>query len=206
MVIDIIFAIVLIYGFYLGFTRGIIQTIFTVLSYVIGLIAAFKFSPSATRMLETVFSSTNPLMFIAGFLLAFVGTMLLIRLVARGLEGILETVNINVVNQVAGGALLAAVMVLVYSLILWFADKSTIISDNTKQESFTYDYLEEYPVLVWRSTRQLQPIFVDFWDHTVDFMDRLQGSPVQRGTAAEESGDSTGTSGTEGYEIYDIEE
>jgi membrane protein required for colicin V production len=199
MVIDIIFVLAVVYGFYVGYSRGIIKTVFTILSYVIGLIAAFKFAPSATRLLESTFDSNNPLMFIAGFLLAFVGTMLLIRLFAKGLETILETVNVNFVNQVAGGVLMAAVMVLIYSLILWFGDKSNIVSDETKQESFTYDYLEKYPNIVWRSTRQLQPIFVDFWDHTVNFMDRLQGSTVQEPTTGE-------AEDTTSYEIYDIEE
>lgn len=197
MAIDIIFAIVLIYGFYLGFSRGIIQTIFTILSYVIGLIAAFKFSPSMTNMLESTFSK-NPMMFIAGFLLSFVLTMLIIRLFARGLEGILQTVHINVVNQAAGGIFMAGIMVLFYSLILWFADKSNIVTETTKQESMTYSYLEKYPTYVWKAGQKLRPVFTDFWEHTVEFLDQLDKNGVQKTETnptfydIEDNNDSTG--------------
>jgi len=100
MVIDIIFAVAAAYGFWIGFSRGIIQTIFTILAYVVGLMTAFRFGPQMTQLLESLFSNTNPLMFIAGFVVTFVLTMLFIRLIARGLEGLLQTVNINVINQI----------------------------------------------------------------------------------------------------------
>lgn len=174
MVIDIIFALLAIYGFYVGFSRGIIQTIFTILAYVVGLMAAFRFGPEVTNFLESAFNYQNPLMFIAGFLLAFILTMLLIRLFARGLEGILETVHINIINQVAGGALMAAIMILVYSMLVWFADRSNILSDDLRQESMTYPYLKEYPAYVWKAGGKLKPVFENFWDHTVEFMDQLE--------------------------------
>lgn len=174
MVIDLLFAIAALYGFWIGYSRGIIQTIFRILAYVIGLMAAFRFAPAMTDFLESVFSNTNPLMFVAGFLLSFVLTMLFIRLLARGLEGLLEAGNINVINQVAGGLLLASVLVLVYSVIVWFADSSKIISEQTKRESYTYEYLEVYPTYVWEVGKHVKPVFQDFWDHTVDFLDRVE--------------------------------
>lgn len=180
MVIDIIFAVAAAYGFWIGFSRGIIQTIFTILSYVIGLMTAFRFGPEMTQLLESIFSNTNPLMFIAGFVVTFVLTMLFIRLLARGLEGLLQTVNINFVNQIAGGLLLAAVMILVYSVILWFAERSNILNEQTKEESLTYSYLEDYPTYVWEAGKTLRPVFEDFWDHTVEFMDRIEGTGIER--------------------------
>ena len=97
MAIDIILVIFTIYGFWVGFSRGIIGTIFTVLSYVFGVLAAMKLSPSVTRLLEEQFYA-SPFMFIAGFLLTFIGTMMLLRLVGRSIEGVLKSVNINIVN------------------------------------------------------------------------------------------------------------
>jgi uncharacterized membrane protein required for colicin V production len=193
MVIDIIFALLAIYGFYIGFSRGIIQTIFTILAYVIGLIAAFRFGPEVTDFLESAFNYHNPLMFVAGFLLSFILTMLLIRLFARGLEGILETVHINIVNQVAGGVLMGAIMILVYSLLVWFADRSNILSQDLRRQSITYPYLKEYPAYVWKAGGKLKPIFENFWDHTVEFMDQLEDTGGVEQTESEPT-------------FYDIEE
>ena len=180
MAIDIIFAIVVAYGFYLGFSRGIIRTVFTVLSYLFGLLAAFKFSPAATRFLETAFNNNNPLMFLAGFLLSFVLTMVLIRMLARGVEGLLKTANINIINQFAGGLLFAGIMVLLYSMILWFAERSTLVDQETRETSFTYDYLEHFPEQVWAGYAYLKPTFDEFWDESIKFMDRIQENGLER--------------------------
>lgn len=173
MVIDIIFVIAAIYGFYLGFTKGIIRTIFNILSILLGFIGAFKFAPAATKFLETAMGSDSPLMFLAGFLLSFVGIMLLIRTLARGMEKVLKTANVNVVNQAAGGVLLGTVMVFLYSLILWFADISGLL-DNAKEGSFTYEYLEVFPDKAGDVYEFLKPTIKDFWTGSVNAMDRIK--------------------------------
>jgi membrane protein required for colicin V production len=179
MVIDIIFVIAAIYGFYLGFTKGIIRTVFNVLSIFLGFLGAFKLAPAATKFLETAFGSDNPLMFVAGFLASFVATMLLIRMLARGAEGVLKTANINVVNQLAGGALLAAVMVFLYSLLLWFADISGLINES-KEDSFTYEYLEKAPEQAAKVYAFLKPTIKDFWNGSVKAMDRIKEMSVEQ--------------------------
>lgn len=173
MAIDIIFVIVAGYGFYLGFSRGIIQTVFTILSYMFGLMAALRFAQPMSSFLEEAFDYNNPLMFIAGFLLTFILTMMLIRLFARGLEGFLEVTNINLINQIAGGALLAMIFVMGYSVILWFADNTTLLQD-TKDTSMTYEYLEKYPTYVWQVGETVKPLILDFYEQSSNFMDELE--------------------------------
>ncbi|MCP3932959.1 MAG: CvpA family protein [Bacteroidetes bacterium] len=195
MVIDIIFAIAAGYGFFIGYTKGIIKTVFTILAFGFGLMAAFKFAPAMTNFLETAFNSDNPLMFIAGFLLTFVLTMVFIRLIARGLEGILKTANINIINQIAGGVLLSGMMILLYSVLLWFGDKSHLVNDKTKEDSFTYEYIKDFPTQVWAAAETLKPTFEEFWDHSVDFMDKLE-KMSKEGVERSESD----------AKVYDIEE
>ena len=179
MVIDVIFAVFALWGFYLGFSRGIIRTVFTILSVVFGLLVAFRFGPDMTQFLETAVND-NALMFLAGFLLTFVLTMVIIRLFASFLEGALESANINFINQAIGGTVMAGLMVLLYSVLLWFGDRSHLINEDAKVESMTYNYLEDYPELVWYYGGKARPILEDFWDHSIDFMDKLDNAKVQR--------------------------
>ncbi len=180
MVIDIIFGITLLYGFYLGFSKGIIQTVFTLLSVIFGLMAAFKFGPATAEFLKHVFNNDNPLMFLAGSLLAFVGIMIIIRMFARGMEGLLKTANINVINQFAGGALLAGAMALLFSVLLWFGDQARLVDTKTKQASMTYPYLEEMPGQARLIAERFKPLFKDFWDQSLDMMDRLERISLER--------------------------
>lgn len=177
--IDLIFLVLAVWGFYLGFSRGIIKTIFTIFSVVFGLMMALRFGPEVTNVLESLLKE-NALMFIVGFLVTFVGTMFFIRLIASFLEGALQTAHINIINQVMGGLFTSAFLVLVYSLLLWFFDASHLITTYTKQESWSYSYLEQYPQKVWNWGRKATPIFKDFWDHSIEFMDDLEKMGVER--------------------------
>lgn len=174
MAIDIMCVMMALYGFYLGYSRGIIKTVFTVLSIFFGIMAAAKFGPAMTEFLQSIFNYHNPLMFVAGLMLSFILTMALIRLLANGLEGILETANINFINQVMGGVVLAGVLVAIFSLLVMFGDRAHIIDNRTKAESRTYPLLETMPDRLLQLGSVIRPIFSDFWDYSVDFMDRLE--------------------------------
>ncbi len=173
MAIDIILVIFTIYGFWVGFSRGIIGTVFTVLSYVFGVLAAMKLSPSVTRLLEEQFYA-SPFMFIAGFLLTFIGTMMLLRLIGRSIEGVLKSVNINIVNQIMGGTLSAAIMILVFSVLMSFAEASKLVDDKTMQTSMSYPYVKQFPKQIKVVYEKAKPIFLTFWDESTEFMDRVE--------------------------------
>jgi len=179
MVIDIIFVISLLWGFYLGFSKGIIKTLFTVLSIIIGLFAAFKFAPATTNFLETALKNTNPLMFLAGFICTFVFTMLLIRMFARGLEGVFKAANINFINQTVGGVFLGGVMVLLYSMLIWFGDQAHILNPDVKAESVTYVHLKEYPEQVRYMGEVVKPTFNEFWVQSVEMFDKLEQTSTE---------------------------
>ena len=173
MAIDIILVIFTIYGFWVGFSRGIIGTVFTVLSYVFGVLAAMKLSPSVTRLLEEQFYA-SPFMFIAGFLLTFIGTMMLLRFIGKSLEGILKSVNINIVNQIMGGTLSAAIMILVFSVLMSFAEASKLVDTQTTQTSMSYPYVKQFPKQMKVVYEKAKPIFLTFWDESTEFMDRVE--------------------------------
>jgi membrane protein required for colicin V production len=185
MVIDAILAIVAIWGFYMGFSRGIIKTVFTIISLLFGFMAAVRFGPAATRFLEDIFNSNEPLMFIAGFLLAFFLTMIIIRLIASGLEELLKTANINVINQVAGGILFGALNILIFSVLVWFGRRSHIVTDETISKSFSYTYLEKFPGKMRGLYDTLKPSFMEFWDESVKFMDRMEEKMEMERTESE---------------------
>ena len=191
MVLDILFGLFALIGFWTGYSRGIISTVFTVISFTIGALLAFKLGPAFTNFLEQVFNNDHPLMLAAGFLLSFVIVMVILRMLARGLEGILKSANINFINQTIGGFVLGAVSILVYSWLLWFADQSHLIDPQTKTESVTYTYTKEFPDHMKVVTDQLKPIFKEFWNEALDAIDRMEDMSVRK------ESDST---------IYDIDE
>lgn len=175
MWIDIVLLAVAGLGFMVGFSRGIIKTIFVILSYGLGVVAAIRFTPSMTNLLRQLTGEQSALMFIAGMILSFTITMLLIRLLARGIEGMLQTANINIINQAAGGALTASVAILVYAVLLNFIIASSPQGEAEITEgSGTYTYIKEYPELVWQVAKELKEPAQKFWDYAIDMMDQVE--------------------------------
>lgn len=175
MAIDIICALFLIYGFWVGYSKGIIATVLTLTSYIFGVLAAMKFGPVAGDMIYDAFPAvTQGGALLIGAVLVFILTLVLFRIVARGLTSFLENININFVNQILGGALSGLFFVFIFSGLVYFGDQSRIISDEVRASSITYQPLTTIRVAIWNRTKDLYPVFRDFYDRVVDAMDQVR--------------------------------
>lgn len=174
MPIDLICMVAFVYGFWKGFNQGIISTVFNIAAYVFGIVLAFKMTPTTTNILEKFFNSDNPMMFMAAFLINVTLIMLVVRQVAKGFENVLQSLYLNVINQALGGAVLGFVGILIFSILVWFADKAGMISNQTVEESRTYPYLIELPGKAKVAAAQFKPFLIDTWDTSVKWMDNLE--------------------------------
>ena len=181
MAIDIICLIFAAYGFYVGFTRGIISTVLALASYLIGALAAMKFGPIAGDMIFDSFPAvTKGGGFLLGVIVVFFLTLLLFKLVARGLTSFMQTININVINQLLGGIVSALFFVFVFSGLLLLGDTSRIVTEELKRDSITYEPVTIFREGVWDKGKDLFPIFRDFYDRAVDSIDRLKDNVDHR--------------------------
>lgn len=173
MIIDVICLILGLYGFWVGYSRGIIKTVLTAASYLLGAMAAAKFSPTVSDILTDFFQAPSSVMLPAGFLLTFILTLILFRMLANGLEGMLEAVNINFINQVMGGFISMLFFVFIFSTLVAFANGATMIDEDTKETSLTYSMLEPMPDAVWKITKNVWPVFTEFYHHTLEAFDQV---------------------------------
>lgn len=180
MPIDLIFIIAFGLGFRHGYTQGIISTVFNVLAYVFGIILAFKVTPMTTNILERLFNSQNPTVFIAAFLVNISLIMFMLRATASAFEKGLQAVYLGFINRVLGGTLMAGLGVLVYSILLWFAVKVQLINEATIRESRTYPLLEKMPGAAKQVAMQLRPFAEEVWDTSLSWMNRLDKFGVEK--------------------------
>lgn len=174
MAIDLLFLGCVLYGYRIGFRRGIINTIFTALSLFVSLIAAFKFSPVMTRVLEQSLNTYTPLMFIGGFLITFFIARFLIGFISESITGVLEASHMNLTNEIFGGLLMSFLFTFVFSVLSWFADGAGLIDAQTQQTSKIYPYLAPLRIQTVASFNTLRPIFNDFFKETGRAMDQME--------------------------------
>ncbi|MBL7814972.1 MAG: CvpA family protein [Saprospiraceae bacterium] len=180
MIIDILFLAAAGYGFYLGFKDGIINSVFSVLSLVVALMSAFKFSPYMTKALEQGFDMYNPLMFVVGFIVTFFVSMWLLRMVGSAISGGLELVNLDLPNQIIGGFVLAIFFSFLYSVLIWFADGARMIEEPTKTTSMSYRYLEPLRKGSFAFLGSVKPIVQNFLSETDKVMNQIEDSRINR--------------------------
>ncbi|MEO0789606.1 MAG: CvpA family protein [Bacteroidota bacterium] len=172
--IDILFAVFALYGFWVGYSRGIISTVLNLVSWFVAILGAMKLGPAAGDYVGALMpGSSSGVQFLAGILLTFIAILFLFRLLSRGLTQFLETVNINFINQVLGGVLSGFFFCLIYSGLLLFATNSNLIDEQAQEESITYpfaaalpDIAKDYGLLIW-------PVIQDFWAEASNMFDNV---------------------------------
>ncbi len=179
MTIDFIVAIFVTMGFYFGYSRGLIKTVFDTLSLIIGVLAALKLSPITIDILQQIIKTSPALTFIIGIILTFVLVMTIIRFIGRKFEHLLEALNINFINKMAGGAIQALFFAYLLSMGLMLLNTINVLNPEAKAASVTYSLIE--PLKDKGSTLLLKakPIFSEFWAKTLETMDAVKNKSAE---------------------------
>ncbi len=174
MILDIIVAIILAFGFYVGYQRGLIRTVFDTASVLVAVLATLKLCWFTINIVESIIAGQRFISMIVGIVLTFIIVMALVRFVGKQLEKFFKAINLNFVNQLAGGALQAAFFALLVSLSLYFLDNLKLLEEKTKTESVSYSMLEPLPRHSQDVFVKLKPLFMGFWEKTVEAMDEIK--------------------------------
>ncbi len=174
MIIDLIVAIFVTMGFYLGYSRGLIKTVFDTLSLIIGILAALKLSPIMIDLLQQILTTSPALTFILGIILTFVLVMSIIRFIGRKFEYILESLNINFINKMAGGAIQGLFFAYLLSMGLLLLNTINVLNPATKSASITYPLIEPLKERGSSILSKAKPIFSGFWNKTLETMDEVK--------------------------------
>jgi len=99
MIIDIVLALLVTYGFYTGFNRGLIDTFFDAISIVLGILVSIKLSYVLIDFVERILPNVSrQVAYLIGLILTFFLVMILIRFIGNKIEGIFKFANVNIVE------------------------------------------------------------------------------------------------------------
>ena len=179
MYIDIALGLVLILGFLYGYSKGLIKTVFSLLSILIGIIAAMKLSPLTISAMDSLLPNNPRLAYIAGFLLTFVIVIILIRFIGTGLEKLFKKAKINFMNKFAGGSITTVFFGILFSFVIWFLNEARLLSEQQKDQSITYLHIEPIPGKARSEFELIKPVFREFWDKTVETFEKARDTGLE---------------------------
>jgi membrane protein required for colicin V production len=173
MLIDIIFAVIILLACIKGYSRGLILALFSIIAFIIGLAAALKLSTVVAGYLKNSTSISAKWLPFLSFLLVFIVVVLLVRLGAKLVEKSAKFVLLGWVNRIGGMILYAALYTIIFSIFLFFAEKLHLLKPSVISSSLTYDFIQPWGPKVIDGFGKLIPIFKDMFGELEKFFEGL---------------------------------
>ncbi len=161
MLFDILFIIFIGLGFWQGYKNGIIYSIFSILAWFLGIIAALKFSYMVVNLLHGFVHLGPKSLAIISFILVLLLVLVLMRFLAWGLEQILKAASMDLPNKVFGGVLHSLIGLYVLCVFIWFLNRLDVFPQKQKDTSHVYPYIGNLAPKVVDVTGQAIPYFKD---------------------------------------------
>lgn len=173
MLIDLTFAALLILAIIKGYQKGLILAIFSILAFIIGLMAALKLSAVvAAHLQDNVTVSSRWLPFIA-FALVFLIVVLLVRLGAGLIEKTFQVLLLGWANRIGGILLYTALYLIILSIFIFYAEKLQLLQPASIQSSVTYAFIQPWGPKLMDNIGSLLPMFKDMFTQLGDFFNSL---------------------------------
>jgi membrane protein required for colicin V production len=175
MIIDIIVFALVILGIFKGWRNGFVLGIFSVLAFIIGLAAAIKLSAVVAEKLGENISISQRWLPVLAFALVFFLVVFLVRLGAKAIEGVLRITMLGWLNKLGGVLLYVLLYLLIFSVLLFYAQQLGIVRQESADVSITYPIIYPMAPEVMAVIGDVIPFFKDMFAELESFFDGLAG-------------------------------
>lgn len=180
MLLDILLIICIVSGFVSGFRKGLIRAVFSFAGLLAGILLALKYSYVVSDYFYSQDITQSKLVPLVSFILVLFAVIVLVGILGKFIERIAETLLLGTVNRLIGGLLEAAIVVMVFSTILWYFDKMHLLSSEMKSASRSCDYLLSLAPAVTDFISNLFPFFRDAFERLEKLFE--QSAPSGKGS------------------------
>tara|TARA_R110002049_G_scaffold116112_2_gene268514 strand:+ start:4514 stop:5050 length:537 start_codon:yes stop_codon:yes gene_type:complete len=147
--LDIIICIPLAWAVYKGFRKGLILEIASLISLLIGIWAAYKFSSLTGEYLIQYFTLSTNILPLVSFIVTFLLVVISIHFLARALERIIKLAALGLVNRLAGALFSFLKVGLIVGTLLYASSlidgTFEIVPNDIKKESLVYEPIVSAP-------------------------------------------------------------
>jgi membrane protein required for colicin V production len=150
MLIDILFLGMMAIAVFKGIKNGLIVAIFSIVGWILGIIAAFKFADVAAGYLKGSLDMSPKTLYILSFVIVFIAVILLVHLGAKVVEKTVELAFMGWLNRIGGIFFYVLLYTLIFSVMIFFAEKFKLLSDETIAASRVYPWVKPLAQIIQR--------------------------------------------------------
>lgn len=173
--IDILFAIIIIIAVIKGLRKGLAVAVFSIIAFIIGLAAALKLSAVVAVYLEKNVSVPGKWLPVISFALVFLMVVVLVNWGGKIIEKSFEMAFLGWANKLAGAALYALLYTIIFSILLFYAEKIQLLKPETFTASATWPYIKPWGPQVIDSFGKIIPLFKDVFASLENFFENIAG-------------------------------
>ncbi len=174
MILDVVALIAILYAFFVGYSRGIIKTVFALVSLIVALVVTLNLSGILIDFLQDNFTGNPFLLLVIGIAMTFILTLAIIRFVGNRLEKLFEAVKLNFINKIVGGAIMACIAMALVAHTYWFLGETNLIKEHTKQSSMSYAMLEPIPDMTKGVIKTVAPYVEESWSRLMESINSIK--------------------------------
>tara|TARA_B100000508_G_scaffold141092_1_gene146374 strand:- start:15882 stop:16526 length:645 start_codon:yes stop_codon:yes gene_type:complete len=141
--VDIIIIVPLIYAGWVGFKKGLVIEVFTLLALLVGIYAGIHFSDWTSGLIKDNIDIEGKYLPVVAFTLTFLAVGAIVYFAGKMIERMLKVVNLSPLNKAFG--LIFGLIKMVYTLSILiilletYDERGDFIPENIKSESLLYE-------------------------------------------------------------------
>jgi len=139
--------------------NGLIVALFSFVGFIVGIAVAVKLSAVAATYIGTAVNISQRWLPLVAFILVFVAVVVLVRLGARALQGVVEVAMLGWLNRLGGVLFYALLYVFIFSIVLFYLSQVHFIKPETEQASVTFPYIQPLGPKVIEGLSAVVPLF-----------------------------------------------
>lgn len=126
-IIDVLFVVMATFGFYFGFTFGLLKLALVLFSFLFATLAAMAFTPMTTNIIMETFAVDSVFLPFIAFFVTLLIVLMLARIVTKLLEETLTSRRFDILSRVVGGFLMVIWFSLLYSVLVIFFGRAGVL-------------------------------------------------------------------------------
>ncbi len=150
--LDIALALPLIWGAYRGFRNGLVYEIIVVIVLIAGVYGGHKLVNYVTEYVHTNFNYQSKMLPFYCFIGILIALMVIIYFITKASNKFLDLFGLGIINKIAGAFIgivkWAFFISMIFYLIAPFDGKNNIIPKDKKEESFLFEPLSEFSLII----------------------------------------------------------
>tara|TARA_S200000501_G_scaffold376558_1_gene431866 strand:- start:255 stop:752 length:498 start_codon:yes stop_codon:yes gene_type:complete len=153
---DIFLGLIIAWGAYNGFSKGLVRELASVLGIICGIYFSKNFSPYLDIKLKPLFETEASYISILSSIIIFLFTIMIFKVIAKLLTKFLKLIALGLLNRIVGSVFGAIKSVLLLCVIVFIFSKINnflgLSENETLNKSFLYSNIEKINNIIIKNT------------------------------------------------------